>query len=157
MKKYSNCQEIIEHFNSKHSNRIINTFDSNNAISSALSMKFYNDYIISYTQSINLLENNIEEITNELKSAIYLDENNSLYTENYYIDLSFLSVIKFKDITKIEKKLKYTTLTFTKGLRTYVYCYNHDIATIISNDELFTSSKKIEPYEIIKNKISSKN
>ena len=90
MKKYSNCQEIIEHFNSKHSNRIINTFDSNNAISSALSMKFYNDYIISYTQSINLLENNIEEITATKKVWVYKSETSipQLFTNNLIYSLT---------------------------------------------------------------------
>lgn len=154
MKKYANCEDIIEYFKEKQSSRVSNAFDTSNSISSTFSMNFYNEYVVSYNQSLNLLINNSDEITKELSNAIYSKDNNSLFTDYYYIDLYLLSAIKFKDITKIKKKFKYTTLNFVKGLKSYVYCYNYDIKTIIYNDELFTSIKNQTPYQIIESNIA---
>ena len=93
MKKYNNCQEIIDYFKECQKNRISNTFDITNSISSALSMNFYNEYIISYNESLNLLINNENEINKEIETANYSKDNNAIFTENYYIDLYSLSAI----------------------------------------------------------------
>ena len=107
--------------------------------------------------SFNYLKNNEKILENELRNFILDKESWFILTENYYIDLATLNIIKFDEIIYKKYRFGYSLIPNITGLNRY--CILKDKIGTVYTLVLYSSSRKSDEgskvYDIIEERLSN--